>query len=235
LANGNGPKKLYDQYYVVLTQMNKDLATRTTKTEAQEDNWLTPAEIEKVFEQLDSEVKKFKVAHITKKDFTTALSLIVLSLFTKTPPRRNVDYTLMKISNDMTDTKYNYFDIQKKQFIFNNYKTQKKYKQVVIDIPNDLGEVIAKYMKFHPERNKIKNKNHDIYFLVNHNGDNLTNSNDITKILNTAVGQKIDSSMLRNMYLTHKYGDAIDELKEDTAAMGTSVGVAMNHYIKVDD
>jgi hypothetical protein len=38
--------------------------------------------------------------------------------------------------------------------------------------------------------------------------------------------------MLRNIFLTDKYSDVIEELKKDTSAMGTSVGTAMNNYIK---
>ena len=45
--------------------------------------------------------------------------------------------------------------------------------------------------------------------------------------------KKIGSSMLRNMYLTNKYGDLMKELKTDVSDMGTSVGVAMNNYIKL--
>ena len=38
--------------------------------------------------------------------------------------------------------------------------------------------------------------------------------------------------MLRNMYLSNKYGDMVDELKSDTKDMGTSVDVALSTYIK---
>ena len=40
--------------------------------------------------------------------------------------------------------------------------------------------------------------------------------------------------MLRKIYLTHKYGDTLEELQEDVEAMGTSTGTATNHYIKED-
>jgi len=235
LANGNGPKKLYNAHYAILTEMNNDLRNNTTKSETQQENWITPEEIEKVNQQLMKEVKKIRVSHVTRKDFTTVLTLMIFSLFTKTSPRRNIDYSLMKISNDKTDTKFNYLDLEKKRFIFNNYKTQKKYNQVVIDIPDNLWIVLKEYLRYHPGRNQIKNKKHDIFFLVNHNNKNLENSNDVTKILNTAFGQKIGSSMLRNMFLTHKYGDVIEELKQDTGDMGTSVNMAMNNYIKDDN
>ena len=38
--------------------------------------------------------------------------------------------------------------------------------------------------------------------------------------------------MLRNIYLSSKYSKMMNELKEDTADMGTSVNVALNTYIK---
>jgi len=40
--------------------------------------------------------------------------------------------------------------------------------------------------------------------------------------------------MLRNIFLTDKYGIVMEELKKDTRAMATSVDVAMNNYIKED-
>ena len=38
---------------------------------------------------------------------------MVLSLYTLHPPRRNIDYCLMKISNNMSDDMYNYLDMDK--------------------------------------------------------------------------------------------------------------------------
>ena len=55
----------------------------------------------------------------------------------------------------------------------------------------------------------------------------------MTEILNSIFDKKIGSSMLRNMYLTNKYGDLMKELKTDVSDMGTIVGVAMNNCIKV--
>lgn len=51
------------------------------------------------------------------------------------PPRRSIDWTLMKHSNFNKD-KDNYYD--KKQFVFNQYKTAKYYKQQSIDVPTSL-------------------------------------------------------------------------------------------------
>ena len=40
---------------------------------------------------------------------------MVLSLYTMHAPRRNIDFSLMKISNNMNDEKFNYLDIVKKK------------------------------------------------------------------------------------------------------------------------
>jgi hypothetical protein len=63
-------------------------------------------------------------------------------------------------------------------------------------------------------------------------GEPINKSGDITKILNKIFGRNIGSSMLRNTYLTSKYGTMMQELKDDTTHMGTSVDVALNTYIK---
>jgi hypothetical protein len=38
--------------------------------------------------------------------------------------------------------------------------------------------------------------------------------------------------MLRNLYLTNKYSGMVEDLRNDTKNMGTSLGVAISTYIK---
>ena len=38
--------------------------------------------------------------------------------------------------------------------------------------------------------------------------------------------------MLRNLYLSNKYSNIVEDLKNDVKDMGTSVDVALNNYIK---
>ena len=132
----------------------------------------------------------------------------------------------------MTNTDFNYLDIKNQKFIFNNYKTDGKYNTVEIVIEDDMFKVIQKYLKSHPDKLKLKNKKYNIHFLVDFFNRPIDKSNDITKILNKVFGKKIGSSMLRNIYLSSKYSKMMNELKEDTADMGTSVNVALNTYIK---
>ena len=223
----NNNEKLYQQYYELLSKMNTDLAVRTDKSETQKENWMNQGEVEKLLESLK----------VTKKvsnndDYEKLLNHLVLALYVLQIPRRNQDYCLMKIASDMTNTDFNYLDIKNQKFIFNNYKTDGKYNTVEIVIEDDMFKVIQKYLKSHPDKLKLKNKKYNIHFLVDFFNRPIDKSNVITKILNKVFGKKIGSSMLRNIYLSSKYSKMMNELKEDTADMGTSVNVALNTYIK---
>ena len=132
----------------------------------------------------------------------------------------------------MIDDKYNYLDLKKSQFVFNNYKTQGKYNQVVVPIEEDLLKVIELYLNNHPEKSKLKNKNYDVHFLKSFYNEPIEKSQEITRILNKIFGKNIGSSMLRNMYLSNKYSNVIEELKDDVADMSTSLGTALNNYNK---
>jgi hypothetical protein len=62
--------------------------------------------------------------------------------------------------------------------------------------------------------------------------EDIVKSQDITRLLNKIFGKSVGSSLLRNMYLSNKYGDMVEELKKDTKNMATSVDVELSTYIK---
>jgi hypothetical protein len=64
--------------------------------------------------------------------------------------------------------------------------------------------------------------------------EDIIKSQDITRLLNKIFGKSVGSSLLRNMYLSNKYGGMVEDLKNDTKNMGTSLGVALSTYIKED-
>ena len=93
-------------------------------------------------------------------------------------------------------------------------------------------KVILLYLCNHPEKSKLKNKTYIIHFLKTFYIEDISKSQDMTRILNKIFGKNIGSSILRNLYLTNKYGDMVEELKKDTTDMGTSVDTALSTYIK---
>ena len=227
----NNNEKLYQTYFEILSKMNSDLKVHVEKTDKQKDNWMGEDEITNIYSNLKKSVpKKIK----SKEDYDAVLKFMIMSLYVKQAPRRNTDYTLMRISSEMSEKKYNYLDLNNKKFIFNNYKTQGTYLSTVVDVPDDLMRVILMYVKVHPESKKLKNKKYNIHFLSTFYGENIEKSASMTNILNKIFDKKIGSSMLRNMYLTNKYGSMMKEMKGDVKSMATSVDTAMNNYIKQD-
>jgi integrase len=147
-----------------------------------------------------------------------------------------VDYIDMYFINhnkDSLDSNKNYLDYKNKKFIFNNYKTNKKYGLQSLEIPNDLLEIIDLYLKHHPlnpDKKLLFKKNIEFRFLVFSDGSPF-NLNSTTRVLNKLFdGKRVGSSMLRHIYLSSKYN--IDEMKKDADAMGHSVEEQRN-YMKL--
>lgn len=236
--------KLYDKYYKLMMDIyNKIKQTPTQeKSETQKKNWMEWDEILKIYKDLEDDINKLKLFNkrqLTEREYNKILSYVILSLYVKIQPRRNKDWNLMVISANHTDKKYNYFDFINKKFIFNNYKTSKKDGQLILDIPDDLYNILMKYLKIHPllkdKQPIIKNKNYkllsNVPLLVYYDGSLLSSVNAITRILNKIFNKNISSSMLRHIYLSSKYGPMLKEQEEDAKAMSHSLNMQKD-YIK---
>ena len=233
-------KKLYEKYFNLLKDMNLNLKKEEGQNklnETQEKNWITWDDVKKKYNELLEKINEFKNSkEINENKYKILLKFIILSLYVLTKPRRNQDYTLMFIIKKYTpniSAEYNYLDLNKKQFIFNVYKTAKTKGEKIKDIPEDLYNNILIYLKYHPLMNNIKMTNNQrIPFLVYFDGSTFDQTNDITNILNKIFKKKIGSSMLRHIYLSSKYGDILKEQKEDAEDMGHSVQMQKD-YIKI--
>ena len=96
------------------------------------------------------------------------------------------------------------------------------------EIPSNLWNIIKVYLRFKPKTES---------FLCSFDGKPLPHVNSITLILNKIFGKRVGVSMLRNIFLSNKYKHLqpiLDELKDDTNAMGTSIKTSLNNYIKKD-
>ena len=228
VLKGSKKGELYETYFSLLKEFNSKLSINTSKSKKQEDNWIDQEGVDIIREKLRSDVPK-KIS--IQADYDKLFNYLLISLYSMTPPRRNIDYSMMRIATDMSNTEHNYLDIKNKQFIFNNYKTAGTYKTAKVDIPDDLFAVIKLYLKNHLYASKLKTKKYDVPFLLTASGSEFT-SDAITKRFSKIFGKKVGSSMLRNIFLTSKYSKVMKELAEDTKDMGTSSSTAMNQYIK---
>ena len=226
-------EKLYNTYYKILTQLNVSLKDQTHKTEAENANWISQEAIQnKLTSKMEILKEINKKRKLSKEQFNKLLDLIILGLYTLQPPRRNIDYLNMFIINNAYNaethgTAKNYLDLVNKTFILNNYKTAGTYKTQIIPINEELFNIIKLYIKFRG----LKESN--IPFLVDYEENPIMESNALTAKLNNIFdGHKIGSAMLRKMYLTNKYSDVMNEMKQDAENMATSTSTIQNNYIK---
>ena len=234
-----GFKNVYDFYKEKSEDINKEIiknVSQNKKTDTQEKNWITWDEVKKIQDDLKTETNKIiSKKNIGSSEYETLLKNVVLHLYTELPPRRNEYQHLLIVPNsdDLDDNK-NYYVKDEGKFILNNYKTSKKYGKQIIEVPDNLTTAINNYLQYHTLFNASKKKkNYEIPFLVNKSGVPLTQVNSLTRLLNKIFKKNIGASMLRHIYLSDKYGEDLEEMKEDSKMMGHSLG-QQKEYIKKD-
>ena len=227
-SQGEPFNKLYKKYYKTMLDVNKIIndIPPNTKTETQTKNWITWDEVMEVYNKLKS--IKFKKGKWDEEMRDTYLDYLILSLYVLLPPRRNKDYLQMVVAVkpkliDLEDKKFNWFDVQNKQFIFNNHKTSKLQKEPLkVDIPDELMNILKVWIDHNPDK---KNWTGCLF------GNNNTKINFITRRLNKLFYKKISSSMLRHIYLSSKYKDVLAEQEKDSKLMSHNMDTQKD-YIK---
>jgi len=230
-------KKLYNKFYKMLVDINADLKNNTTKSIKQKENWISQEEVMKKCSTLGEVVDKIKGKRkVSEEEYTELLHAVVLGLYCLQPPRRNSDYTkCLVVKSIPEDTAYNYLDTKTWEWVFNNYKTKKTYKQVKMPVPEKLVALLKVYFQYHPEAKELKKKSFEpVPLLMTQEGKVIDTSTEMTRTLNKIFGKKIGSSLLRNIFLTDKYSDTAKDMAEDVKAMGTSSTTAQHNYIKTD-
>jgi integrase len=214
-------------------EVEKDKAAPKGRTEKQSENWMTVEEINSKKSDLEKDIAPLiKKKTLTAPEWNKLLDLMVLSLYTDQPPRRNLDYLVMNVAKKAGEsTECNWLDLTTKKFVFNKYKTMKKYGQQVQEIPAPLMATIALYMKHHPLWNaEAKKSKEGVPFLVTADGAPLKAGNCITRILNRVLGKKVGASLLRHIFITDKFGAVKEEMEETAKLMGHSVGEQQGTY-----
>jgi hypothetical protein len=197
-----GFKKALEFYTKLMDDINAELKDGTNKTERYKENEMEWADILEARDKLPKD----------------SIEYVVMCLYTLMPPRRNLDY-IMKIGKP--EETGNWYD--GKNFYFGNYKTAGKYHTQVVEPNDELKQVLHSYLENRPFRTND--------LLVKKSGNPFT-TKDIQLTINKVLGKKIGCTMLRSIYLSSKYGDAMNEMKEDVQNMGTSTQIAQSNYIK---
>jgi integrase len=179
-----------------------------------------------MYNKLEKEVAPLiKMDKLDKNQFVRTQMYVLLSCLLLIPPRRSLDYTEFKIKN-IDKEKDNYMTVIKRKpyFVFNIYKTAKKYKTQQVEIPTKLKTIIDKWSKLNPSD----------YLLVNTRMTDKINPTQLTNLLYGFFNKPISTSILRHIYLSHIYKDvpALKEMEERAEDMGNSVSETFKTYVK---
>jgi integrase len=208
--------KCADKYRKIMiddiNKYNEELKTQEL-TDKERKNWITQEEVKKVYNELYKDANHlFNKEKLTKNEMMRLQNLVTLSLYTMIAPRRILDYTKFKLRN-YNENEDNYMN--KKVFVFNNYKTDKSHGKQSIPIPIKLYNIVKKWEKKHDND----------YLLYSDNGKPLQPSQ-LTLRLNKMFGKNVSVNSLRHSYITEdvlKAMPAIKKLEETAEAMGHTI------------
>jgi integrase len=197
-------------------------------TEEQKENWITQDEIKEIFDKHEKQAKTlFRLKTHTPQQLQTIQNFIIICLMSGVfiPPRRSTDWTEFLINGEIDRQKDNFID--KKNFVFNTYKTSKFYKQQKIPIPDELYKILKKWISINPTN----------FLLFDSNNNKLTPVK-LAQRNNKIYDGRVSTNILRHSYITDKYvGKSIPTLSniENVAEdMGHSITQHLE-YIKTQD
>jgi len=232
-------KKYQDKIKSLQNDIN-DKYDDNEKSNKQKENWVEYSEILKLLRKIKKEVKPLlEKEELSNKEKDLIQQYLVLYLYSgKAFPVLRNDFAEMKIVNEGNDTdkSKNYFVIKKNGppiFRLNEYKTAKF--QGEKDIP-------VKDMELRRLINKWAIINGTGFILVNISNNTPMKANGISKYLNKIfekyLNKKISTSLLRSIYISHKYnGDkqlTVKDKKELANDMGHTKSTAETVYNKID-
>lgn len=192
------------------------------KTPQQEENMISPDEVNEVFAQLENNAKHcMKKDKLDASDYLTIQKYILLALCGGIfqAPRRSADWNMKW--RDYDSEKDNYVDVKRGKFVFQHYKTAKDYGKVETDIAKPLKLILNKWFKLAQCE----------YILYDNKMQPLT-SPQIAHRLNEIFGKKISTSMLRHIYITHKFGNVDLQAIQDTATEMGNSPLQLLKYVK---
>lgn len=222
--DGDCKEKLRDLLKVDVDEYNKN-AKEQAKNDKQKKNWLSQEQIQEKYEELKSEVQYiWKKKNPSVSELQHLQNFIILSLYILIPPRRLKDYTDFKINKiDFKNDNY----LKGNEFVFNSYKTYKKYGTQRVKIPVSLKLIINKWT------NLVKD--HSEYLLFSKNFKQL-NAPQLTVRLNKIFDKNSSVNILRDSYLTEKYKDvpALKQIEKTENDLGNSFATQLSMYVKKD-
>lgn len=210
-----GKKEYQTEMLAAQRIVNNNYAKHTTAPERKV-NLPQQSELQELFNASQQQLKR----NPSKENFVRFL-MIAVTCGVLFPPRRNMDWILLKWKNFTSADNY----VHRKVFVFNKYKTSRTNGPQTIPVPSQLNAIL----------NKWKKVNESDYIFVNKSGKPFSTSH-WTKELNRIYGQHISTDALRSIHVTQNQNvhDALETLETTAKQMGTSPEMLANVYLKQD-
>lgn len=214
--------KQYHSVMMSLSSKHTSEIRKQEKNEKQEENWMSFSEVMDVVEKYRKDTARLFQSKVPLQgyDLMKAQQYLILALTTGVfiPPRRSLDWTDMNIRNPEPTNNY----IDKSKFHFVTYKTAKTYGEQTVEMPRKLRMLLTKWMRINPSD----------HLLVNMDYTRMQTSR-LTRELNAIFGKNISTSLLRNIYVTEKFGHMpkLTDMEDVAEKMAHDVSMQMK-YIK---
>lgn len=218
-----------ENYKELLDRANQDYnASKATgeATQKERENWVSQDEIAEKLKELRRLYKSVSSKkEKSSKDYQTLQNYLILALTggMYIPPRRLADFTNLKINN-INPQQDNYIK-DYNCLILNIYKTAGTYGEQEVGLPRKLVKIIEDFLK---QTNHINRE----YLLFDNYYHPMTSVKLNQRLNSIFDGKKISTNNFRHSYLTEKFGENYDSLKNTATMMGTSVNTIQSQYIK---
>lgn len=166
---------------------------------------------------IETRNKMEETVDITK--YSDFMDFVILCLYTYNPPTR-ADYANMRvfifdedIPLDYTDN-YCVIDTPKPRFVFWKYKTATGKEPAIIDIPDELVEIIFKWLEVNPSEHLLASKTTDKYTPMTENALCMR----VRSIFTRWTGKAASINTLRHAFVSYNSrNDQITKEKEENA------------------
>ena len=227
-----GQRDLSKPYVVERDKLNAKYQEKVANhrlSETQETNWIDKKQIKSVLKKYSKIVDYIyskSLDEISRQDKTMLRKYIVLYLYFNYPLRNDL-YKIKIVNKDSIMKKdENYLLIDKGMtIILNKYKTSKTYGQIKIKTTRPIIKEIQRFLRV----------NETGYLIPDGQYKTHTTSEGIYYVLRNIFldeyGKSVGSSMMRHIYLTHKYKEDYIDSQKDSKIMGHSIDQQKNYIL----
>lgn len=213
-------------------QREKTARESHTKTAREELKLVSWERVLEVRDRLSVQTRDW-TAPWTPKQLDALQQWLLILLFTEFPPRRN-DYALMDVVRTTADTGdigFNYYVLETRRFIFNNYKTREQFHQQEFEVPAVLCEAIERIVL--PRMDALNR----VPMLVNQNGSRINATSTMSRLMTKAFGTPMGPTAMRHIVLAHEFPTLLRDLerrKQWAERMAHSLSQQVD-YIREDE